>query len=116
LQQVLSFGLFGFDSLVLWHIFSDNLENKTIETYVKPLKEIIEGFELPVVYIATKLTEDLKFEFFAPWELYSSLIVDAEYFLQSLMNLCEEEKNPLLKKGETEKRRRCLKIILKIPI
>jgi len=42
LQQVLSFGLFGFDSLVLWHIFSEKVENRSINAYVRPVKEIVE--------------------------------------------------------------------------
>lgn len=116
LHQVLSFGLFGFDSLVLWHIFAGKLENNDIEEYTKPVKEIIEGFKLPVVYFSTKLTEDFKFEFFAPWELYSSSKMDISYVLSSMRNLCNERRNPLLNKTEVDKRKRTLKVILKIPV
>lgn len=116
LQQVVAFGLFGFDSLVLWHIFAAKLENKDIEEYTKPVKEIIEGFKLPVVYLATKLTEDFKFEFFAPWDLYSSSKMDIGYVFSSMRNLCNERRNPLLNKAEVEKRKRMLKVILKIPV
>ncbi len=51
LQQVLSFGLFGFDSLVLWHIFSEEVDNSIIEDCVKSVREIIDGFGLPVVIL-----------------------------------------------------------------
>ncbi|MCK4647927.1 hypothetical protein KAT51_00245 [bacterium] len=116
LQQVLAFGLFGFDSLVLWHIFSEEMENKSIEGYVKPVKEIIDGFELPIVYYATKLTEEFKFEFFAPWEFYSSQRVEVENLLSSLRDQCNEKRNPLLNMEEIERRRKLLKVILKIPV
>jgi hypothetical protein len=39
LQQALSFGLFGFDSLVLWHLFSPDLSNENVEKCTKPVKE-----------------------------------------------------------------------------
>jgi hypothetical protein len=113
LEQALSFGLFGFDSLVLWHIFSSELENKTIDGYVNPIKEVIEGFNLPIVYLATKLEED-RFEFFAP--LYSSSKFEPDYLLRYLENLCRNKQNPLISKKEIQRRREVLKIILKIPV
>ncbi len=113
LEQTLSFGLFGFDSLVLWHIFDPKLQNKTVDSYVKPIQEVIEGFNLPIVYIATKFEED-KFEFFAP--LYSSSKFEPDYLLRYLENLCKNKQNPLISKEEIQKRRDVLKIILKIPM
>lgn len=116
LQQVLSFGLFGLDSLVLWHIFSEDLDNNFIDGHVKAAREIIEGLELPVVYFATKLIEECHFEFFSPQELYSSARVEAEAFLRHMQNFCDKKRNPLLDKEEIEKRRRMLKTVLRIPI
>jgi len=116
LQQVLSFGLLGFDSLVLWHIFSAKLANEDVEKCVKPVKEMVEGFSLPITYIATKLTENLKYEFFAPWELYSSSQTNIDYVFRSMRNLCSELRNPLLNKAEVEKRKKILKVVLRIPI
>jgi hypothetical protein len=113
LEQALSFGLFGFDSLVLWHIFSSELENKTIDGYVNPIKEVIEGFNLPIVYLATKIEED-EFEFFAP--IYSSSKFEADYLIRYLEKLCRNKQNPLISKKEIQKRREVLKIILKIPV
>lgn len=116
LQQILAFGLFGFDSLILWHIFSENMENKDIEEYVKPVKEIVEGFDLPIVYIATKLTKDMKFEFFYPLALYSSAKVNADRLIGFLKELSTEKRNPLLKEDEIEKRKKTMKLILRIPV
>ena len=115
LQQVLSFGLFGFDSLVLWHIFSEKVDNETIAGCVKSIKEILNGFELPVVYFATKLIDDFKFEFFAPLKEYSSAQRNVEHLLCSMRDCCSENRNPLLDE-EIEKRRNTLKVILKIPL
>jgi len=116
LQQILSFGLFGFDSLVLWHIFPEEMGNNFIDGFVKSVQEVIQGFELPVVYFATKLTEECTFEFFSPQELYSSTRVDAEILLRHMRNFCDKKRNPLLDKDEIEKRRRMLKTVLKIPV
>jgi hypothetical protein len=116
LEQTVSFGLFGFDSLVLWHVFSQKIENKNIEEYVRPAKEIIEGFNLPIVYFATKLIGKDKFEFFAPWESYSSTAREANYLLSSLRNCCNKKRNQLLAREEIERRKKMLKVILKIPM
>ena len=114
LEQALSFGLFGFDSLVLWHIFSSTLENKIIDSYVRPVKEIVEGLNLPIVYFATKIENRDKFEFFTPW--YSSIQYEADYIIRTLEKSCKEKKNPLLYKSEIKNRRKVLKTILKIPV
>jgi len=114
LQQILSFGLFGFDSLVLWHIFSERMENKNIEECVRSTEEIIEGFNLPIVYLATKLIGTDRFELFAPWRLSGS--VETDYLLSSLKDCCNKKRNPLLNKEEIERRKKMLKIKLNIPV
>lgn len=116
LQQALSFGLFGFDSLVLWHVFPEKMESKSIEERVRHANEIIEGCHLPIVYFATRLAEQDKFEFFAPWSFYSSIPRDTNYLLTNLRKCCDEKRNPLLGKEEVEKRKKMLKVLLKIPI
>lgn len=115
LQQTLSFGLFGFDSLVLWHVFPKEMENKSIEERVRHTNEIIEGFSLPIVYFATKFADD-GFEFFAPLELYSSAIVDANYLLKNLRDFCDKKRNPLLNSEDVQNRKKTLKVLLKIPV
>jgi len=116
IQQVLSFGLFGFDSLLLWHIFSENVTNKITDGYIRSAREIIEGYNLPVSYFGTKLVDGLHFEFFSPREEYSSIQREARYVLQSIHKTCDGKRNPLLDREETEKRKKMLKIILKIPV
>jgi len=116
LQQILSFGLFGFDSLVLWHIFSENLDNKLIGECVKPVREIIEGFNIPIVYLATRITNNKEFEFYYPLKLFSSLKVNARDLVGNLNELCTSKRNPLLDKNEVEKRKKTMKLILKIPM
>ena len=116
LQQILSFGIFGFDSLVLWHIFAESMETRTIEQYVGAAQEIVEGFKLPIVYVATKLIGTDSFEFFAPSPFYSSTIHEAEFLLSAMLDRCLEKRNPLLDRDEIERRKRMLKVILKIPM
>lgn len=115
LEQALSFGIFGFDILVLWHIFTADLENRTVESYVKTVRELIEGFNLPLVYFATKIFEDRKFEFFSPFS--SSYRYEAADALNYLLNysMSEGGRNPLLYREEVRQRRNVLKVILKIP-
>ena len=116
LQQILSFGIFGFDSLILWHIFAETMETRTIERYVGAAQEIVEGFKLPVVYLATKLIGTDRFEFFAPSQFYSSTIHEAEFLLAAMRDRCLAKRNPLLDRDEIERRKRMLKVLLKIPV
>jgi hypothetical protein len=116
LQQILSFAIFGFDSLVLWHIFAETMDTGKIEQYVRANLEIVDGFGLPVIYCATKLVGKDAFEFFAPSHHYSSQPVAPEYFMASLRECCAEKRNPLLDRDEIERRKRLLKVILKIPV
>ena len=113
LDQVLSFSLFGFDSLILWHIFSPNLKNTLVENYKKPVMELINGLNLPITYIATKIFEDNTFELFAPHSISFRYKVDS--FLIYLEKSTKEKRNPLFYKEEVKRRRKVLKIILKIP-
>jgi len=115
LQQALSFGAFGFDSLVLWHIFSPELKNEEIQTFSRVVEEIVGGLRLPITYIATKITDEFKFEFFAPSRLYSSSEMDAASVLSRLRGLASKMPNPLLDKAEVERRKRTLKVVLRIP-
>jgi len=122
LQQALSFGVFGFDSLVLWHIFSQDIKDENIKSSVRATAEVVNGFKLPIVYVATKINEDEEFRFFYPVELINWN--KADYFLSYLLNLCMERRNPLLFEvmssglnfNEIRKRRNTLKVVLKVPV
>lgn len=115
-QQALSFGLFGFDSLLLWHIFPGDMPREEVESISKPCKELVEGFKLPMVYFATRITEKGSFEFSAPWQWYSSMDVGPYKMVDEIKNSCMKMRNPLLKEDEVIKRRNVLKVLLKIPI
>jgi len=116
LGQALSFGLFGFDSLVLWHLFPGDMPREDVESITKPCRELVEGFKLPVSYLATRLTDDGRFEFSAPWEWYSSVDVDAYRMIDEIRKASLKERNPLLDEEEVIRRRKALKVLLRIPI
>ncbi|OQX85276.1 MAG: hypothetical protein B6D55_07635 [Candidatus Omnitrophica bacterium 4484_70.2] len=116
IEQTMAYSLFGFDSIVLWHIFDESMENQVIEGYVKAMAEIIKGFDLPFVYFATKMHEDMKFEFFFPRQFYSSQKLDIVSVLERMKEKCKKARNPLLENDEVRKRKRVLKTILRIPV
>ena len=116
IEQTMAYSLFGFDSIVLWHIFDESVENQVIEGYVKAMAEIMKGFDLPFVYFATKMHEDMKFEFFHPSKFYSSQKLDIVGVLERLREVCKEARNPLFENDEVRKRKRVLKTILRIPV
>ena len=116
IEQTMAYSLFGFDSIVLWHIFDESMENQVIEGYVKAMAEIIKGFDLPFVYFATKMHGEMKFEFFFPRQFYSSQKLDIVSVLERLKEVCKEARNPLLENDEVRKRKRVLKTILRIPV
>ncbi|OQX86741.1 MAG: hypothetical protein B6D55_05320 [Candidatus Omnitrophica bacterium 4484_70.2] len=117
IQQALSFGIFGFDSLILWHIFPEGASKEEIETIVKPCKDIVDGFRLPITYFATQLTKDNnKFELYAPWEWLSSVDINPYQMIGYIKNESTKKKNPRLIEEEVQRRRKLLKVLLKIPI
>jgi len=116
IQQALSFGIFGFDSLILWHIFPEELSKEEIKTIVKPCKEIVDGFRLPITYFATRLTKDNRFELYSPWEWSSSVDVNSYQMISYLKNESVKKKNPRFWEEEIQRRRKLLKVLLRIPI
>lgn len=116
LEQTMAYSLFGFDSVVLWHIFDERIENDVIEGYVKAMAEIMRGFDLSFIYFATKIYEDMKFEFFFPKQFYSSQRLDIENVLRRMNEKCKEMRNPLLENDEVRRRKGVLKTILKVPV
>ena len=58
--------LYGFDAAVLWHLFAEGFSDEEIQKYTCMCAEVIEKLKLPIVYFATKLTEQDRFEFFKP--------------------------------------------------
>jgi hypothetical protein len=114
LQQVLAFSIFGFDGLCLWHTFSPGIEENVIDNYANTMGELINGFKLPIFYLATKILDEKEFKMkcFKPFQFEEKV----EYFIDWLNRywLVKENKNPLLKDNEIKNRRKILKIFLKI--
>jgi hypothetical protein len=116
LDQALSFALFGFDSVGLWHVFSEEFAASDVEKVVGPTVTLIKEMNLPVVYLATKLIDGEKFEFFAPLRYWSSLHFDASRVLKILEDEYRQKRNPLLYKESVQRARKTLKVVLKIPV
>ena len=120
LQQALAYSLFGFDGLALWHIFSEEVDDKKVKNYAKATNDIIKGFELPIFYLAAKITNQSKFTSFEPSQTSDQ---DLDYFVTWMGNSCRDKRNCLLfkdiplgpKSEDIKKRRNTLKVMLKIP-
>lgn len=121
LQQALAYSLFGFDGLALWHIFSEEVDDKIVKNYAKATNDIIKGFELPIFYLSAKISNQSKFISFAPSQTSEQ---DLDYFVKWMENSCRDKRNCLLFKNiplgpnseEIKKRRNTLKVMLKIPV
>jgi hypothetical protein len=116
LQQTLAFAVFGFDGLALWHIFSQEVMDEVIGNFSGTVKELINGFKLPVFYLATKILdeEELKLKCFEPWQVEGSV----DYFIDCLNRhwISRESRNPLLEDKKIKDRRNVVKTIFKIPV
>ncbi len=107
--------LFGFDSVVLLHVFSPEIkEENIILNYSDLIKDVIMKLKLPIAYFSIKIINGEIFEIYSPFKLDSPQ--NAEYILQWIRNKCMDTRNPLLPDDEsTLKRRRALKAALGIP-
>lgn len=102
--------VFGFDSVVLWHIFSPDIEVQKIESYANMVEEVITKLKLPVAYFATVVLN-------GDFKIYKPLTIakcDAESLTIWLRNLCDSSR-VTTDDRETKIRRSCLKVALRIP-
>jgi hypothetical protein len=102
--------MYGFDSVALWHIFDENLDEGKSRDYAAIVGDTITKLKLPVVYLATKITED-RCKIFQPWDIDCN---DLDYMLRSLKGLFENKRNPL-SQSEIGEYRNALKVTLAIP-
>jgi len=103
--------IFGFDSVVLWHIFSPDIEEEqVIQSYVDMVGEVIDRLKLPVVYLATTIL-DGEFKIYKPFGIDK---YDMRSLVSWLKNLCDSKRNPA-RDREVEVRRKSLKVALRIP-
>jgi hypothetical protein len=115
--------LYGFDAVVLWHLFSENADDRDVEKYTGMCAEVIEKLKLPVVYFATKLTAQSQFAFFQPWRSEKTLaLLDGTYVAECLRNINTERNgsyrakmNPLLEDEKVKRMRKAVKSVLRIP-
>jgi hypothetical protein len=125
LGQILSYTIFGFDGLSLWHLFPKEVDDSKIQNFANATKEIIEGFNLSIFYICGRIIDEreLRIKSFAP-----SLVGidgDIKYFVEWMRNSVYDKNNRNLllfeskplgpTSEEIRKRRKTLKVILKIP-
>lgn len=102
--------MYGFDSVALWHVFDETIDERKIRNYTTIVGDTITKLNLPVVYLATKISED-RFKIFQPWDLDYN---DMNYILRSLKGLFENKRNPL-SQSEIKEYRDALKVTLTIP-
>jgi len=124
LGQILSYSVFGFDGLSLWHLFSKDVEDNKIQIFAKATEEVIKGFNLPIFYLCGRIIdeEELKLKSFAP---IGNIEGNIKYFVDLMRNHITDRnnRNALLFESkpfgpnskEIKRRRNILKIILEIP-
>lgn len=102
--------VYGFDSIVLWHIFHESIEDKKIDMYANTVSDTIKKLDLPMLYFGTKFSEN-RFKFYQPWSIDYQ---DLRYLIECFKSSCREKRNPL--KGEEIKDfRNAIKVALGIP-
>lgn len=119
--QILSYSIFGFDGLSLWHLFDKNMEDNKIQNFSNATEEILRGFNLPVFYLCGRVVDEEKLivKSFAP----SNIEEDVKYFVGWMHNYVGENRNVLLFESkplgpyaeEIQRRRKTLKVTLQIP-
>ena len=103
--------IFGFNSVVLWHLFAAGIDDEKIKKFTDICEEVITKLNLPIVYLATKITND-ELRIYKPWDIKSQNI---DYIASSIKEMCSKKINPLLYDQEVIKRRRAIKTALNIP-
>ena len=113
--------LYGFDAVLLWHLFSEEAGDGNVTAYAEMCDEVITKLKLPMIYFATQMTRENKFRFFKPWALGNSAPPSdvnhlAEYLKQINLDQSYGAKwNPLLHDEKATRMRRAIKSVLRIP-
>lgn len=94
LEKILAYSLFGFDGLSLWHLFSKDLEDDKIKNFATSVKEVINGFNLPLFYICGTIIDEekLKIKYFDIGSYESEI----KSILDWMCNFIGDKRNPLL--------------------
>lgn len=113
--------LYGFDAVVLWHLFSEETSDGNVLPYAEMCDEVITKLKLPMIYFATQITRENKFKFFKPWAWGNSLpLSDVNYLAECLIHINLDQSygaklNPLLQDEKAIRMRRAIKSVLRIP-
>lgn len=113
--------LYGFDAVVLWHLFSEEATDGNVMAYAEMCDEVITKLKLPMIYFATEITRENKFRFFKPWASGNSLpLSDVNYLAECLVRINLDQSygaklNPLLRDENAIRLRRAIKSVLRIP-
>jgi len=112
--QPLRYLVFGFDSVVLWHVFAENIDDDEIRSYSELVSEVVEKLELPMTYFSTKMLSNNNFKVYKPLNL--DMECSITYLIQWMGNICRDARNLLILDDQRVfNRRRALKVVLSIP-
>ena len=124
LGQILSYSIFGFDGLSLWHLFQKDIDGDKIQNFSNATKQVLIGFNLPIFYLCGRLVDEEKLiiQSFAP---SVGNMGSLKYFVEwmckhvgedNIRNILLFEDKPLDSYAEEiQRRRKTLKVTLKIP-
>jgi hypothetical protein len=108
--------ILGYDLVILWHLFAEELDDTGIKDFVGVCNEVIQGLELPILYFATKISNK-KFRLYSPWDLsnYQDIIYITRSIKNFLMETKEKGRNLFFNNSKVKERRRAIKTALNIP-
>lgn len=115
--------VYGFDSVILLHIFDEDVEKEIIKEYTETTKNSIKMLELPMAYFSIQMFEknevQPQHEIFS---IYSPIYIDLtsiEYITRYLSNITRNVRNPIFRnkwfRDDVIKRRAALKVSLTLP-
>ena len=115
--------IYGFDSVILLHIFDEDVEEDKIKKYTETTKNSIKTLELPMVFFSIQMFEKRGVqpsnEIFCIYQPIYLNLKSIEYIASYLSRLISGVRNPIFKnkghKDEIMKRRAALKVSLNLP-
>lgn len=115
LGQAMSYSLFGFDCVVLWHIFDENVGDSEVENSAKALQSLRDAFDLPIFCLVTKIDncEEMSLYHFRLGKYGPD---KPTYYLRWINKQVKNNRNPMLDENNIQRRRKVLKTLLGIPL
>ena len=109
--------IFGFDLVILWHVFGQGVKDESIEKYAALCKEVIIGLQLPMVYFSTKISEQ-SFKVYSPWTWSDPQDINrltSDIVRHLIVDVKEVQRNPILRTQNVLQRRKALRTALNVP-